>query len=69
MGQDGSAVLISDMWDIWKVPVAGGTAVKPDGNGKKDKIRYRTRFRLDPDERGGIDLFRSDVRIGLRRTD
>ncbi len=54
--KDGSAVLISDMWDIWKVPVAGGTAVNLTGNGKKDKIRYRTRFRLDPDERGGIDL-------------
>jgi dipeptidyl aminopeptidase/acylaminoacyl peptidase len=54
--KDGSAVLISDMWDIWKVPVAGGAAVNLTVNGKKDKIRYRTRFRLDPDERGGIDL-------------
>lgn len=54
--KDGSAVLISDMWDIWKVPVEGGTAVNLTGNGKKDKIHYRTRFRLDPNERGGIDL-------------
>ena len=54
--KDGSAVLISDMWDIWKVPVAGGAAVNLTGNGKKDKIHYRTRFRLDPEERGGIDL-------------
>jgi dipeptidyl aminopeptidase/acylaminoacyl peptidase len=54
--KDGSAVLISDEWDIWKVPVDGGAAVNLTGNGKKDKIRYRTRFRLDPEERGGIDL-------------
>jgi dipeptidyl aminopeptidase/acylaminoacyl peptidase len=54
--KDSSALLLSDMWDIWKVPVDGGTAVNLTVNGKKDKIRYRTRFRLDPDERGGIDL-------------
>ncbi|HEX3747157.1 MAG TPA: prolyl oligopeptidase family serine peptidase [Bryobacteraceae bacterium] len=54
--KDSSAVLIGDEWDIWKVPVAGGDAVNLTMNGKKDKIRYRTRFRLDPDERGGIDL-------------
>ena len=54
--KDGSAVLISDSWDIWKIPVMGGPPVNLTGNGKKDKIRYRTRFRLDPEERGGIDL-------------
>src|SRR5262249_31373415 len=53
---DGSAVLISDDWDIWKVPVGGGQAVNLTVNGKKDKIRYQSRYRLDPDERGGIDL-------------
>jgi len=54
--KDSSAVLISDAWDIWKVPVGAGTAVNLTGNGKKDGIRYRTRFRLDPDERAGIDM-------------
>jgi dipeptidyl aminopeptidase/acylaminoacyl peptidase len=53
---DSSAVLISDEWDIWKVPVAGGQAVNLTVNGKKEKIRYQTRYRLDPEERGGIDL-------------
>lgn len=53
--KDSSAVLLSDGWDIWKAAVHGGPGVNLTGNGKKDKIRYRTRFRLDPDEKG-IDL-------------
>jgi dipeptidyl aminopeptidase/acylaminoacyl peptidase len=53
--KDGQHVQISDGWDIWSVSAAGGSAVNLTGNGKKDKIRYRTRFRLDPDEKG-IDL-------------
>src|SRR4029453_5184280 len=40
---------------VWKVPVAGGTAVNLTVNGKKDQIRYQGRLRIDPDERG-IDL-------------
>ena len=52
---DGGAVLLSDGWDIWKVPVAGAPAVNLTGNGKKDGIRYRAILRLDPDEKG-IDL-------------
>ena len=40
-------------WDIWKVPVAAGQpAVNLTVNGKKDKIRYQTRLRIDPQERG-----------------
>jgi dipeptidyl aminopeptidase/acylaminoacyl peptidase len=54
--KDSNVVLITDGWDIWKVPAAGGAAVNLTVNGKKDKIRYRRRFRLDPDERAGIDL-------------
>jgi dienelactone hydrolase len=50
--KDSSAVLLSDGWDIWQVPVHGGQAVNLTGNGKKDKIRYRRRFRLDPEEKG-----------------
>ncbi len=52
---DSSAVLLSDGWDIWKVPVAGGKAENLTVNGKKDKIRYKRPYRLDPDEKG-IDL-------------
>jgi len=52
---DSSAVLLSDGWDIWKVPVAGAPAVNLTGNGRKDGIRYRSILRLDPDEKG-IDL-------------
>ncbi len=53
--KDSSAVLLSDGWDVWKAPAHGGAGVNLTGNGTKDKIRYQTRFRLDPDEKG-IDL-------------
>jgi len=53
--KDSSAVLLSDGWDVWKAPVHGGAGVNLTGNGKKDQIRYQTRFRLDLDEKG-IDL-------------
>src|SRR4051812_10442271 len=53
--KDSSAVLLSDGWDIWKASVNGGPGVNLTGNGKKDKIHYRLRYRLDPDEKG-IDL-------------
>jgi dipeptidyl aminopeptidase/acylaminoacyl peptidase len=52
--KDGDAVLLSDGWDIWKVPMSG-TAVNLTVNGRKDAIRYRRILRLDPEERG-IDL-------------
>jgi len=54
---DSSAVLLSDGWDIWKVPVNGGKAENLTVNGKKDKIRYKRPFRLDADEKG-TDLTR-----------
>jgi dipeptidyl aminopeptidase/acylaminoacyl peptidase len=59
--KDGSAVLLSDGWDIWLVPATGGkpgspaAAVNLTVNGRKDQVRYQRRFVLDPDERG-IDL-------------
>src|SRR5262249_51805499 len=53
--KDGASALISDNWDIWSAPVHGGQAVNLTVNGKKDKIRYRTRYSLDPEEKG-IDL-------------
>ena len=52
------AVLISDNWDIWRVPVDGGAAVNLTVNGRKDQIRYQRRFPLEaPEDRDeGIDL-------------
>ena len=50
--KDSDYVLISDNWDIWKVPANGGAAVNLTVNGRKDKIRYNFVFRLDPDEKG-----------------
>ena len=49
--KNGDAVLLSDDWDIWKVPMSGA-AVNLTVNGRKDGIRYRRILRLDPDERG-----------------
>ena len=40
--KDGSAVILSDNWDIWKVPTsATGVAVNLTGDGKAKQIRYR----------------------------
>jgi len=53
--KDGVSVLLYDNWDVWNVPVHGGKGVNLTVNGKKDDIRYRSRYRLDPEEKG-IDL-------------
>jgi len=50
--KDAGAVLISDNWDLWLVPVAGGAAKNLTVSAKKDGLRYRMRYRLDPDEKG-----------------
>lgn len=50
--KDGDAVILSDGWDLWKVPVGGGGAVNLTVNGRKDAIRYRRLMRFDPDEKG-----------------
>jgi dipeptidyl aminopeptidase/acylaminoacyl peptidase len=50
--KDSDAVLLSDGWDIWKVPAAGGTGTNLTVNGKKDGIRYRSVLRLDMEEKG-----------------
>jgi dipeptidyl aminopeptidase/acylaminoacyl peptidase len=52
------AVLISDNWDIWQVPVDGSAAVNLTVNGKKEQIRYQRRFALESleDREDGIDL-------------
>ncbi len=54
--KDGGSVLLSDGWDIWRVPVrAGASAVNLTGDGRAEGIRYRNRLVWDPKERG-IDL-------------
>lgn len=53
--KDGVSIFLSDGWDIWDVPVHGGKGVNLTVNGQKDQIRYRSRFMLDPEEKG-IDL-------------
>lgn len=53
--KDSANVLLYDNWDVWKVPVKGGQAVNLTVNGKQEGIRYRSRFRLDPEEKG-LDL-------------
>ncbi len=55
---DNTTVLLTDAWDIWRVPSDGGHAVNLTGNGKKDGIRYQRRFALEPreDRDTGIDL-------------
>jgi dipeptidyl aminopeptidase/acylaminoacyl peptidase len=55
---DSRSVLLSDAWDIWKVPVEGGPAVNLTVNGRKDGIRYQQRYALEPpdDRDEGIDL-------------
>jgi dienelactone hydrolase len=48
---DGASVLLSDGWDVWKVPATGtGTAVNLTVNGKRDQIRYNRVYNF---ERGG----------------
>jgi acetyl esterase/lipase len=53
--QDGKFVLLSDNWDVWQVPVGGGTATNLTLDGRKDQIRYRGIVDLDA-EKPGHDL-------------
>lgn len=53
--KDGQTVLLSDNWDVWALPINGGTRVNLTVNGKKDGLRYRRPFVLDVEEKG-IDL-------------
>lgn len=53
--KDGASVLLSDNWDVWKVPVAGGAAVNLTMNGRAQGTRYQRRIQIDPKERG-IDV-------------
>lgn len=53
--KDGSAVLLSDGWDVWKVPTRGGSAVNLTRDGLKSGVHYARRYSFDPREKG-IDL-------------
>jgi dipeptidyl aminopeptidase/acylaminoacyl peptidase len=56
--KDDASVLLYNNWDIWNVPVHGGKAVNLTIDGKEKGIRYQSRTRLDPKEKG-IDLSKS----------
>jgi dipeptidyl aminopeptidase/acylaminoacyl peptidase len=57
--KDGQFVVLSDGWDMWSVPVHGGTkGLNLTVNGAKDQIRYQRRIQIDPEEKG-IDLTKS----------
>ncbi|HEV8150414.1 MAG TPA: hypothetical protein VGP61_09560, partial [Gemmatimonadales bacterium] len=55
--KDASAVLLSDGWDVWRVPArsGGAAAVNLTGDGKRTAVRYQRRYVFDPKEKG-IDL-------------
>ena len=51
--KDGNAVLVSDAFDVWRVPVNGGTAVNLTVDGKKNQIRYQRLYAFERAGRGG----------------
>jgi dipeptidyl aminopeptidase/acylaminoacyl peptidase len=53
--KDNANILLSDGWDVWRVPVKGGASVNLTVDGKANQIRYQRRYQFDPRERG-IDL-------------
>ncbi len=66
---DSASLLLSDDWDVWRVPVdATVKAVNLTVNGKKDSIRYLGRVRIDPEEKG-IDLSKPQVLQRAGRVD
>jgi dipeptidyl aminopeptidase/acylaminoacyl peptidase len=55
--KDGASVLVRDNWDLWRLPVSGGSVARNlTANGRRDRIRYQNRLVFDPRDRGGIDL-------------
>ena len=50
--RDSRTVFLRDNWDIWRVPVTGGSAINMTRNGKSDGIRYQARVAVQPRERG-----------------
>jgi len=53
--KDGSTVLLTDGWDVYKVPTKGGAAVNLTVDGLKTGKHYQRRYQFDPREKG-IDL-------------
>jgi dipeptidyl aminopeptidase/acylaminoacyl peptidase len=51
--KDGSAVLVSDAFDVWRVPVSGGAAVNLTVDGKKNQIRYQRLYAFERTGRAG----------------
>jgi dipeptidyl aminopeptidase/acylaminoacyl peptidase len=57
--KDGSAILASDGFDVWKLPVNGGTAVNLTVDGKRTQTRYQRLYSFErtlpgaPAGRGG----------------
>lgn len=54
--RDGSSIVVRDNWDLWRLPVKGGSAVNLTGTGRREQVRYESRLVFDPRDRGGIDL-------------
>jgi len=50
--KDGSAVLVSDAFDVWEVPTNGGAAVNLTVDGKKNQIRYQRLYPFEGGSRG-----------------
>ena len=75
--KDSKSVLINDNWDIWQVPVDGGTAVEPDGQrqeGRRSAIaagsrssRRRASRRHRPDEAAVLHRLRRVDEEGRHR--
>jgi dipeptidyl aminopeptidase/acylaminoacyl peptidase len=53
--KDGSAVILTDGWDAWRVPTHGGTAVNLTVDGLKTGKHYQRRYVFDPKEKG-VDM-------------
>ena len=50
--KDGSAVLLTDGWDVYRVPTKGGAAVNLTVDGLKTGKHYQRRYVFDPREKG-----------------
>ena len=58
--RDGTAVLLSDNWDIWLVPTNGGEASNLTVDGHETQRRYRAIYNFDENETG-IDLSKPNL--------
>jgi dipeptidyl aminopeptidase/acylaminoacyl peptidase len=50
--KDGSAVILTDGWDAWKVSTRGAPAVNLTADGLKSQKHYQRRYVFDPREKG-----------------